>query len=133
MNRKFEYYINKTLNTVLLQLMSFILFTAILIVLTILFSFKIGPYSVPIIYIFTGIILFFEIIIHYISYRRNIWLLSHYKDEEDKVISLIKKYKNDDLTYGMTSYLFYVFNKKALKYYDEAIKCLIEKKVEKHA
>ncbi|QVK16912.1 hypothetical protein KHQ81_08340 [Mycoplasmatota bacterium] len=124
MNQKFEYYIKKILNKILLQLISLILLSALLIILATALKFKVGPYPAPLLYSFMGILLLIGIMINYISYRRNIWLLKHYEEDEDNTIEHINKYRNDVNNYNLQDFLFHLFNKKSYKYYDEAIKTL---------
>jgi len=126
MNQKFEYYIKKILNKVLLQLIAFILLTALLILLATITRFKIASYPMPLLYVFIGCLLLVGVAINYISYRRNIWLLKHYQEDEEDVIERIRRYKNDvkSNTNRITLYLFTLFNKKSFVHYDEAINAL---------
>ncbi len=127
MNQKFEYYIQKILNKVLLQLILCILLSSIHIILSIIFRFRIGSYFVPVIYIIILILLLTGVVINYLLYRKNIWLLKHYEEEKQRVIQRINKYKSDESN-GIKSYLFNLFNKNSFKHYDEAIKSLKEEK-----
>lgn len=128
MNQKFEYYIKKILNRVLLNLISSILLTAILIIFAIIFKFRIGSFYAPYLYILLGLIIFGCILINYFTYKRNMWLLKHYHNDKEGVIKKINYYLNEreNSNHKFIAKCFYIFNKRSFAHYKEAIKILEE-------
>ncbi len=124
MNQKFEYYIKKMVNKIILQLITFILLTAILIIIAIVLEFKIANIFLPVVYILIGLFLLYCIICNYLIYRKHMFLLNNYtKIEKEEIIQRITNLKKS--AKGFFMFLYYL-NVNSYRLFDEAITAIDE-------
>lgn len=122
-NQKFEYYIKKIINKILLQLICAILILAILAVNATIFRFYIGSYFAPHIYILLGMLILAFIFINYLLYKKQLWLLNNYSNDPINVELKIRQLINKKESFYLNFHLFY---KATIDYYHEALKILQE-------
>ncbi|HEY8364743.1 MAG TPA: hypothetical protein VIK84_04145 [Haloplasmataceae bacterium] len=125
MNQQFEYYIKKIINRLLLQLIGATLLLALLIVIGIIFQFNLGSYFAPHVYILLGLLILLFIIMNYLLYKKQLWLIKNYLNDPNLVINKIKELSTKETIY----FRFHLFWTTTINNYKEALE-ILEKMLE---